>query len=214
MDAVRLQDRIRWGMNVAARSLGHSTDAYRPRGSLGPLDPVNRYLRLHAAFTPPDGTHTRPNGYGAVLWQGLFDAAYTRVGDYLVQADGTWFVAAQQALLPVLCVRVTRVVSFARPAAPSTSGVNTYGGITAATNTPLLTNWPASVIGSSGGGTPTADLPSDASVPYWTVLLPAVPGVTLQLSDIMSDDLGRNAVIAAVELSDLGWRLSVKQATT
>jgi hypothetical protein len=30
----------------------------------------------------------------------------------------------------------------------------------------------------------------------------------------MSDDLGRNAVVAAAELTDLGWRLSVKQATT
>jgi hypothetical protein len=214
MDAVRLQDRVRWGLNVAARSLGQSTDAYRPRGPLDPLDPVNRYLRLHAVFTPPDGSFTRANGYGAALWQGLFDAAYTRVGDYLVQAGGTWFVAAQQALLPVLCVRATRVVSLARPAAPSSSGVNTYGGTTAATNTPLLNNWPANIIGASGGGTPTADLPSDASVPYWTVLLPAIPGVTLQLADIMTDDLGRNAVVAAAELSDLGWRLSVKQATT
>lgn len=214
MDAVRLQDRIRWGLNVAARSLGRSTDAYRPRGPLDPLDPVNRYLRLHAAFTPPDGSFSRPNGYAAALWQGLFDAAYTCVGDYLVQPEGTWFVAAQQALLPVLCVHTTRVVSFARPAAPSSSGVNSYGGVTSVTNTPLLTNWPASVVGASGGGTPAADLPTDASVPYWTVLLPATSGIKLQLSDVMTDDLGRNAVVAAAELSDLGWRLSVKQATT
>ena len=101
-----------------------------------------------------------------------------------------------------------------RPAAPTNSGVNTYGGITPATNTPLLTNWPANVTGASGGGMPNANLPTDASVPYWTVLLPAWPGVTLQLSDLMTDDLGRNAVVAAVELSDLGWRVSVKQATT
>jgi hypothetical protein len=194
--------------------MGEPTDAYRPNNPTDPLDPVNRYLRLPAVFTPPDGTFTRSNAYGVALWQGLFDAAYTRVGDYLVQKSGTWFVVAQPSLLPVLCVRATRVVSFARPAAPSGSGVNAYGGVTSATNTPLLTNWPASVIGSAGGGTSSADLPTDASVPYWTVLLPAISDIILQLSDVMTDDLGRNAVVAAVELSDFGWRLSVKQATT
>lgn len=214
MDSVRLQDRIRWGLNVAARSMGEPTDVYRPNGLADPLDPANRFIRLPAVFTSPDGKFTRSNAYGAALWQGLFDAAYTRVGDYLVQDGGTWFVVAQPSLLPVLCVRATRVVSLARPAAPSGCGVNAYGGVTSATNTPLLTNWPASVIGSAGGGTPSADLPTDASVPYWTVLLPAIPGITLQLSDAMTDDLGRNAVVAAVELSDFGWRLTVKQATT
>jgi len=30
----------------------------------------------------------------------------------------------------------------------------------------------------------------------------------------MQDDLGRNATVAAAELTALGWRLTVKQATT
>ncbi len=148
------------------------------------------------------------------MWYGIFDAAYTRPGDYLVQAATVWFIAAQQRLLPVLCVQTNRVVSFSRPAAPSNTGVNSYGGITTDTNQPLLTNWPASVLGVAGRGHPAAELPSDGSMPYWTVLLPAVPGVTLLPSDLMADDLGRNAVVAAAELTDLGWRLTVKQATT
>lgn len=214
MDATRLQDRVRWGLNVAARSIGGPADAYRPHGPINPLDLTNRYLRLHAFFASSDSGFARTNAYGAALWQGIFDAAYTQVGDYLVQSDSIWFIAAQPALLPVLCVRTTRVVSFTRPAAPLVAGVNEYGGVTPATNSPILTNWPASVLGASGGGTPTADLPTDASVPYWTVLLPACPGVVLQLSDLMTDDLGRSAVVSSAELSNLGWRLSVKQATT
>ena len=67
-----------------------------------------------AAFTVPDGKFAKPNGYGAALWYGVFDAAYTRPGDYLVQDSGTWFVAAQQPLLPVLCVQTNRIVSFVR----------------------------------------------------------------------------------------------------
>jgi len=30
----------------------------------------------------------------------------------------------------------------------------------------------------------------------------------------MTDDLARNAVVAAAELTDLGWRVTVKQAMT
>jgi hypothetical protein len=144
----------------------------------------------------------------------VFDAAYTQPGDYLVQEQGIWFIAAQQRLLPVLCVQTNRTVSFTRPTAPSNAGLNNYGGATTATNMPLLTNWPASVLGVAGRGHPGADLPGDSGVPYWTVLLPAFPGVTLHPSDLVNDDLGRIAVVAAAELTALGWRVTVKQATT
>jgi hypothetical protein len=214
MDQSRLQGRISWGLNVAARRLGASADAYRPDGPARPLAPVNRFLRLHAAFTGPDGKFARPNGYGAALWHGVFDTAYTRPGDYLAQDGAIWFVAAQQRLLPALCVSTNRVVSFVRPAAPTTNGVNLYGGVSLADATTLLTDWPASVLGASGSGHPDADLPTDGAIPYWTVLLPAFPGTLLRPADLMTDELGRTATISAAELTELGWRLTVKQATT
>jgi len=214
MDPVELQDRIYRSLNAAARAVGADADAYRPSGFSEPLAPENRFLRLRAAFTSRDGKFAHPNAYGDALWYGIFDAAYTRPGDYLVRADTVWFIAAQQRLVPVLCVQTNRVVSFSRPAAPSSTGVNAYGGVITATNVVLLTNWPASVLGVAGRGHPSADLPSDSSVPYWTVLMPAIAGMILLPSDLMTDDLGRNAVVTAAELTDLGWRITVKQATT
>lgn len=214
MDLVRLEDRIRWGLNVAARATGATTSAYRPRGAAEPLAAQNRYLRLHAAFSGVDGRFSKPNGYGNALWYGVFDAAYTRPGDYLVQHDATWFIAAQQKLLPVLCVQTNRMISFTRPAAQASTGVNTYGGITAANVTPLMTNWPASVLVASREGRPLASLPNDMAVSFWTVLLPACPNIVLQTADLMSDDLGRSGVVATTELSDLGWRLAIRQAST
>jgi hypothetical protein len=214
MNPIELQDRIHRGLNAAARAIGADTDAYRPSGLIEPLAPVNRFLRLRAAFSAEDGKFKRPNGYGEAIWYGVFDAAYTRLGDYLVQEHTIWFVAAKQRLLPVLCVQTNRMVSFFRPAAPMSTGVNTYGGTTTDTNIPLLTNWPASVLGDSAHGHPNTDLPGDGSIPYWTVLLPAYPGVVLLPSDLLTDDLGRNAVVVVAELSSLGWRLTVKQATT
>lgn len=214
MDAARIQDRIQWGNNVAARWLGRQTDAYRPRAADSPVSAVNRYLRLHAAFRPATGGARQAGSYGSALWHGIFDAAYTRCGDYLVQNDMTWFIASQQDMLPVLCVRTNRIVSLARPDAPSAAGTNAYGGIVTGNTTRLMTNWPASVLGTSGSGVPQAGLPNDMSVPYWTVLMPALPDVAIMPSDILSDDMGRNAVVSATELSELGWRLTVKQMTT
>jgi len=210
----RVQDRVQWGWNVAARAVGATTDAYRASGSGTPIDATNRFLRLNAAFIPFDGKVTRPNAYGAALWQGIFDAAYTRVGDYLVQDAGTWFVAAQESLLPVLCVRVNRTISISRPATPTSAGINAYSGVTSMTNTPLLADWPANVLGVGASGVPSAELPSDSSTPYWTVLLPTYSDIVLLPNDLIQDDLGRNAVIAAAELTDLGWRIAAKQATT
>ena len=39
-------------------------------------------------------------------------------------------------------------------------------------------------------------------------------GGVLRLADLMTDDLGRNSIVSGAELTDLGWRLSVKQAAT
>lgn len=214
MDVIHLEDRVRWGMNVAARAVGMRADAYRPRGESEPLAPRNRYLRLHTAFTANRGGFAHAVEYGEALWHGIFDAAYTRPGDYLVREDGTWFIAAQQSLMPVLCVHTNRIISFSRPAPQPATGINDYGGMTASTLVPLMTSWPASVIAGSAGNRTSAGLPSDATVPYWTVLLPAPPGCLLRPADVMTDDLGRNAVIGSAELSDLGWRLIVRQAAT
>ncbi len=214
MDAAILQDRIHWGLNLAARSTGVWAEAFRPRTASDPLSSQNRYLRLKATFSGVDGRLRSAPGYGCALWHGIFDAAYTQPGDYLVRRDGTWFIASQQPLLPVLCVRTNHQVTFSRPAAHSSTGINGYGGVTAKNLVPLLERWPACVITASGAGRPSANLPGDASVGGSTVLLPAVAGVTLRVADLMSDDFGHSAVVSSAELSALGWRLTVRQATT
>jgi hypothetical protein len=214
MDGSKLEDRIRWGFNIAARATGSLTSAFRPNGTGNPLDRKNRFLRLHAAFTRRDGKFAEAAYYGDPLWYGIFDGAYTRTGDYLVQETGTWFIAGQEKLLPVLCVRTNAILSFSRPAAQTTAGVSGYGGLTAATATNLMAGWPASVLSVSREARPLADLPANSPASFWSVLLPACSGVTLRIGDLMSDNLGRSGTIATTELSELGWRLSVKQVTT
>jgi hypothetical protein len=211
MHQFRLQDRISRGLGAAARHIGASYDAYRPVGATDPLAPANRYLRLPAAFDAEDPSFQRPSGYGRATWFGIFDSAYTQPGDYLRGPGGTFFVAAQQALLPSVCVLTNRVVSLSRPAAPTAAGVNSYGGILLTAATPLLTAWPASIL-IAGSGTP-GDLPGDASIPSWTMLLPETP-VALRAADLVRDDLGRTYVVGTAEYTALGWRILAKQAAT
>ena len=214
MDQATLLDRTRWGMNIAARTMGAVTDLYRPRTVENPLASGNRILRIHAAFTPRRGGMLTTNVYGDPLWQGIFDATYTRPGDYLLQPGRTMFIANQLGLAEPLCVQTNRTITIARAIPPGALGSNSYGGLIVGNTAVLLKNWPASVLGVNDTGNPTAGLPSDLSVPYWTVLLPAWDTVILRPGDLLSDDLSRSAVVAAAELTDMGWRLAVKQVST
>jgi hypothetical protein len=221
MRAVRVQDRIWRGLGQGARVLGSACTLYRASGPNDPLRAGNVVMTLNAAFAPVRGWE-RPAGYGQALWQGVFDGAYVRAGDYLRRAEsrpgaadgGIWFVAAQQALLPSLCVRASRMVSFVRPAAPASAGINDYGGVGDGGSQILLNGWPASVLDAGGGGAYQANLPTGTALGGWQLLLAGYPGVTLRAGDHMSDDLGRAGVVASAELSELGWRLHVTQAAT
>jgi hypothetical protein len=206
------QDLMSRGLGIAAHAMGLTTDVYRPAGPVAPLSASNRLVRLHAAFTGADAQFKRPPGYGDAVWYGLFDMAYTLPGDYLLQNNEVWFIASQPRLMPALCVRADRVVSFARPVTTRTVGAAPYSGVEPAESQRLLQDWPASVIGAQGAVHTLGRLPADGGVTEWVVLLPAVQGVELMPGDLMLDDLGRRGVVVAAELTELGWRLAVHQA--
>lgn len=219
MYAERLQDIVHLGLGRAARAVGQWCEVMRASGPHDPLAPANMVMRLQVGLSSPDGRFARSVAHGQLYWQGLFDAAHTRPGDYLVRREtrqgaadgGVWFIGAQQKLLPVLCVRATRVVDFIRPPAPMRPGAGSYGGADGVAQV-LLRGWPVGAIPSGGRGTGDAALPDAAGGASWTVLLPSLGGVVLRGGDVMVDDIGRRGVVASADLSDLGWRLRVREA--
>jgi hypothetical protein len=214
MNGRNLQDRLYLGLGLLARHIGQPADAFRPSGPFRPLDRQNRFLRLPAQFVSAKGNDRRTNVYGEALWHGVFDGSYTRAGDYLVLETGSFFVASQEPLLPILCVRVNRTISIARPDMQTSAARNPYGGYTSGGSIMLLEEWPASVLGENRSSASTTDLPTDQAIPYWNILLPASGLVILSPGDLITDDLKRTAVISGAELSGLGWRISAKMATT
>jgi hypothetical protein len=214
MDGEKLQDRLYLGLGLSARHVGRSADAYRPAGPFDPLNKQNRFLRLPAVFVPPKGGSGTTNGYGQPLWHGVFDASYTRAGDYLALGTEIFFIASQAPLLPVLCVLANRTISISRPSIQTAWGTNPYGGFTADSSSALMSLWPASVLGEDRSSSVATGLPTDQTIPYWNILVPAPSGVILTPGDLITDDLGRSAFIAGSELTDLGWRITAKMATT
>ncbi len=130
MNGRKLQDRLYLGLGLSARHVGQSADAFRPKGPFNPLDKQNRFLRLPATFVSAKGNGGRTNVYGEALWHGVFDASYTRAGDYLVLDTGKFFVASQKPLLPILCVKANRIISIVRPNMQTNTASNAYGGYT------------------------------------------------------------------------------------
>jgi hypothetical protein len=214
MNGQKLQDQLYLGLGMTARHIGQLTDAYRPSGPFHPLDRKNRFLRLPANFISSGGKYSRSNGYGDALWHGVFDASYTRPGDYLMMATAAFFVASQAPLLPILCVKTNRTISITRPNNQIGIATNSYGGYTSGSSTSLMDRWPASVLSQNKSGRSTTNLPTDQTTPYWSVLMPSFAGVVLSPGDMITDDLRRTAIISASELTDLGWRISARMATT
>lgn len=216
MNGLTLQDRLYRAAGRTAAIAGSTCDLYRPSGTDTPLHPSHRILRLQAAFLPQGGRLTRAVPSSEPYWEGVFDAAYTNPGDILHRrSDGAiFFIAAQQPMLPVLCVRALRMVDFARPASATVAGLNIYGGTVTATDTQLARAWPASILASGGSGTGAADIQAGLSPNAWQVLLPVSLNLRLLAGDRLTDDQGQAGIIANAERTDLGWRLAVKQAST
>jgi hypothetical protein len=215
MRETTLSSKVWRGLGKAARATGENTDAYRPADGDDPLRLSNRFLRLPAVFHRPPVRMVRPGGYGEALWEGLFDARYTRAGDYLVRPDGaTWFVAAQSPAQVPLCVRTLRRLSFWRPSGPVAAGSNSYGGVAQGSAPSVLTGWPAAVV--TTGVTGPAALATTAALKQveWAVLLPPLDWLALMPGDTMTDDLARTGVVQAAEFTQLGWRLAVRQSTS
>ncbi len=212
MNADHLQDRLYWGLNRLANKLGRITDAYRTAGNWDPLNRSNRFLQLPAAFSRVDGDFSQPVGYEVAVWRGYFDASYTRVGDYLVHKDEVWYIAAQQSLLPIVCVKTNRIISISRQVTPTTAS-STIPAV-ASTSINVISQWPSSVLGTATEGRPISGLPGDTRIPTATVLLPSIHGQILLPADVVTDELGTSSIVVAAELSELGWRLNVRAVTT
>jgi hypothetical protein len=215
MSGARIHDRVAWGMNRAAAQIGTLAEIYRPRVLSDPLDPENRILRMPVALSIAKGrAFTRFEEFGTAAWQCICDTSYLQPGDFVVCDGATWFVSALNPMLPALCIRTNLLVTLYLTNIVSGVGATDYRSLAVFGSSTGSGAWPASALGVGGGGRPGADLPTDSTVPYWTVLLPPSFNSAISVTDRITDSCGRNGIVASAELTHLGWRLNIKQVTT
>jgi hypothetical protein len=210
MNGPTLQQKIWRSYALSALRVGLSYNLFRAAGPLNPMAGAP-LATLPAAFSPTDYDFREPQTYGRATWQCLIDGSQTQAGDILV-GPKTYFIAAQQTLLPILAVEAPRIVDIRRPFRETGIGYQAaYGGSTPATETVIMAQWPASILIGGHGAPGMAKLPDDMKAPGWDILMPAWAGLELLTSDIVEDEFGRRFGIEAAELTPLGWRLTTLQ---
>lgn len=202
-----IQEAIYQGYGFAAEVLGSPCSRFRAVGDTNPLS--HQISTVQAAFdVDPQFSFKRSTEYGNAIWYGLFDATDCAVGDYIVSpTSGMFFIAALDSLHPPMCVQCNQTVSILRPHSADGVGEVGYGGDEASEADAVMSAWPASVISGAKGTQSDADLPGDTSMPAFTILIPALPGIDIKTADVMTDNLGRRYKIWAAEITNLGWRL-------
>ncbi len=209
MNAAGIQSKINRGSGIASRKLGQPFDWFRAIGATSPVDPACQMGTL-LAYLDPDFLFEgkKPSGYNKLLWGALFDRTLTMPGDYLQGDQGTFFLAAQQPLLPTMAVECNSVISVARPGGIDLAHEDSYGGQTAATDVTLMSGWPASVLAGGRTQASLSGLPGDAVMKGKELLFPAPSGVLLRVGDLVTTDAGERLTLSSVELTGLGWRAS------
>lgn len=214
MDGTKIQAKIYAGRGKAAIRIGLPCNQYRPLSAGAPL--ANLIGIINAAFNAGDSKYLVANLPGDPIWYADLDGRLTQPGDYLVRAsDGaTWYIAAQQQLLPIVCVECNRSVRVTRENSVGAVGAVPYSGKLPTTETDILgapgALWPASIL-QGGRKDPSANLPAGVKNAAWKLMLPPSVPAVLAAGDIVTDDLGRRYAIDSAELTDMGWRITANE---
>ncbi len=226
MDGVLLQSKLYMGYAKSAQRVGLPFDIYRPVAAANPLNSGNFVVTIPASFTEHSASNFnfgKPSDYKSSLSHGLLDGTQVEIGDYLVHATaGTYFIAAKDPIVPIFCVNTNRIVTIFKPDDQQRQpGLGGYGGTVASTpallqsgdanETPVMTAWPASVLGGSHGAGGMV-LPGDIGTGMFRVLLPSFGGILIRPGYVVTDDADKRMIVKMAELGQFGWNLQAQQA--
>ncbi|ASL39319.1 MULTISPECIES: hypothetical protein [Acetobacter] len=224
MDQARLQAKVAKGYGKAAQRVGALTTQYRPIDLIDPMGAA-AYAALFADFAS-DAVFSfkRPPLWDKPTAFGLFDTTDVRAGDILVAPMGTYFVARFEPFRPAVCVLTNRTASFTATG-QSGSGVTDgssgdvctlagyqdgYNGQSSdGSGLAEASGWPVSIILKNKGERVSSGLPGNLRSGQFEMLAPIIPGFTPRPYMTVTDDMGTEYTVDAVELSQYGNRLMI-----
>jgi hypothetical protein len=202
------------GPRISAQVLGIPYRQYRPNGSYMPLNFGNLVATIPVWITADSkGMGNKPFVAKNPVAYAMVDPVTVAVGDYLVGDFGTFFIASLDSLMPTQVVRCNQTITVSRPNTQAT-GENFYGGVQDSTSTPILAEWPASVIQGTKGEVGEVKLPGDTRMSWVAIMLPPTRDEQILPGDWISTDQSTAMfyTVSACELTPLGWRLSASTA--
>lgn len=223
MDQARLQAKVAKGYGKAAQRVGALTTQYRPTSLTDPMGVAHATLFADFASDAAFSFRKPP------LWDkptvfGLFDTTDVQAGDILVAPMGTYFVARFEPFRPAVCVLTNRTVSFAatdQSGSGATDGSSSdacnlagyqdgYNGqSTDGTGSVEASGWPVSIILKNKGERVSSGLPGNLRSGQFEMLAPIIPGFTPRPYMTVTDDMGTEYTVDAVEPSQYGNRLMI-----
>ena len=208
-----VQSKVLTGFSKAASVLGVPCQWYRPSDATAPIVPANLLGTAQVLFdTSPELNQGIPRKRDKPEeWYAATGTAGVTIGDYLVTPLAeTYFITTIDPFRPYRAVLCNRMVTITNPASMPLQGLNLgYGGDLAATETPVITGWPASLIKGPRGDSGDLKLPGDVKLPWEDMLLPVLPGVLLRNDMIVTYNDGAKSyrlIMSLVELTSLGYR--------
>lgn len=212
MDGATLQAKAYYGYAKSAQYIGTAFAQYRPTAADNPTTGTPINPSLLASFNAKDMKYGKAQDFAKATWYCLADGTQLQVFDYLV-GERTFYIAAMQPLLPILAVECNRTVNVMQPQiqGPNVGGITDYEGTDKANETAMMVGWPASILTGTKGEKGEVSLPGDVRNPWWKILIPFFPGVTIRAGWIIEDDLNRRHIISSAELTELGWNIVAQQ---
>lgn len=108
-----------------------------------------------------------------------------------------------------------RKITVLRAITASNINDHSYEGRTQSEFTTIASNLIASIQLSSQSSRPTTQLPADASNDtYWRIFQPTLAAGTIQVRDVIVDDLGRRFEVVGDYWNSLGYNILAKRLTT
>jgi hypothetical protein len=205
--AARVQDRIYYGYGKAAQRLGTDFTIYRSATAINPISSGNIAGTLKCSFNV-SWSYMKANKYANAIWQLVADGRLTQVYDYLTDGTKTFYVAAQQLILPILAIECNQILTVKRPTGPQGVGYQGYSVYDDATADVIYQNCPGSMLEGARGASNPVNIPSDAKMPWFIILLPFLGNKQIQTGDFVTDSNGVAHMVSSAELTDLGWRLT------
>lgn len=202
MDAATLQSRIYSGYGKAAARIGLPMDVYRSASMLNPLGAGNRIVSGQLANVTTGWDYGKFNVPKQPLWTLVADASSLNIGDWLVGAEGKFYLADKQSLLPLPVVECNRSVTITRPSY-STTGALEQAETTVASAFPVFMQSKRDK-GHTPAGFPDAT-ESTAATPTWLAYINAHGVSDIRKNDVVTDENGVRYVIDVPDLTSFGY---------